>query len=149
MNNVLSREELQNSVKNFLKEHIQGSLATVLDGVPRSSPVLYFFSDDFNIYIVSAGGEKFKAIEKNNNVCLLVNTEYLDFRRIKGVQIFGKAQIGEVNSNLYEEGKRVIENNNFKLRGDEKIIKIVPDEIIYLDSTKTGDRTKQILKMNE
>jgi len=149
MNNILSKEDLKNSITNFLKEHIQGSLATVIDNVPRSSPVLYFLSDDFNIYIVSAGGEKFRAIEKNNNVCLLVNTEYLDYRRIKGVQIFGSAQIGDINSNLYNEGKKIIENNNFKLHGDEKIIKIIPNEIIYLDSTKTGERTKQILKLNE
>lgn len=149
MNNILSKEDLKNNIRNFLTEHIQGSLATVLDNVPRSSPVLYFLGENCSIYIISAGGDKFKAIEKNNNVCLLVNTEYLDYRRIKGVQIFGRAYVGDVGSELYNEGKTAIENNNFKLKGDEKIIKLVPEEIIYLDSTKTGDRTKQVLKLNE
>lgn len=78
MNNQISPMELRDSVINFLKEHKSGSLATVMDNFPRSSPVQYFLGEGTDIYILSAGGDKFNAINQNPNVCLLVNTEYIN-----------------------------------------------------------------------
>ncbi|MFS8541643.1 MAG: pyridoxamine 5'-phosphate oxidase family protein, partial [Tissierellales bacterium] len=91
MNVKMTAEELKQKIWEFLKEHKEGALATCLNNVPRSSPVQYVVGDDLTVYILSAGGEKFKAISQNPNVCLLVNTNYINYRQIKGVQIFGKA----------------------------------------------------------
>ncbi|QUH21642.1 pyridoxamine 5'-phosphate oxidase family protein [Alkaliphilus sp. B6464] len=146
----MSPMELRDHIISFLKEHKSGSLATYLDGRPRCSPIQYFVGNEMDIYILSAGGDKFKAIEENPDVCLLVNTEYINFRKIKGVQVFGKATTSIENRTLFEEALKyspdphLIEMNRESL----KVIKIVPHEVVYLDSLEDGDRTKQILEHN-
>lgn len=144
----MSPLELREHIISFLKEHKSGSLATVLDGRPRCSPIQYFIGDEMDIYIVSAGGDKFRAIEQNPEVCLLVNTEYINFKKIKGVQVFGKAITSLTNRTLFEEALRYTsEPYMFEMNREFlKIIKVVPYEIVYLDSLESGDRTKQVLK---
>ncbi len=147
----MSFPELKEHIKGFLKEHKQASLATCMNNIPRSSPVQYFMGDDLDIYVLSAGGDKFNAIKENPNVCLLVSTEYINYRQIKGVQIFGNAETSEGNSEIYKEAKMyytdpyVLENEEENL----KIIRIKPMEIVYLDSIEKGNRTKQILRNDE
>ncbi|NLY86264.1 MAG: pyridoxamine 5'-phosphate oxidase family protein [Tissierellia bacterium] len=152
-NKKISPEELKVLIKEFLREHKDGSLATCMNNIPRSSPVQYVVGhkgDNMNIYIFSAGGEKFRAISENPNVCLLVNTDYINYRQIKGVQIFGTATTSLMDPLLFDEAKEfhpdpyVVE----KERQNLKVIKIVPEEIVYLDSIGDGDRTKQILRCN-
>lgn len=151
MNKDMSSGELKENIVDFLKEHKEGSLATSLNNVPRSSPVQYFLGKDLDIYILSAGGEKFDAINTNPNVCLLVNTQYINYRKIKGVQIFGKAETSLNNQALIDEAHKFSEETGLVDYPKEKlnVIKIVPDEIVYLDSLKEGDRTKQILSDNQ
>lgn len=151
MNKQISSIELKNNIVEFLKENKEGALATSANNIPRSSPVQYFLGDALNIYILSAGGDKFNAINQNPNVCFLVNTPYMTLRKIKGVQIFGKATTSLQNLSLLDEAKKyssepyIIEHEKENL----KVIKIVPEEIVYLNSLEEGDRTKQILKNNE
>ncbi|QGU95797.1 pyridoxamine 5'-phosphate oxidase family protein [Clostridium bovifaecis] len=151
MDKKMSVEELRDNIIDFLWENKSGSLATCMNNVPRSSPVKYFLGKDMEIFILSAGGDKFKAIEQNPNVCLLVNTEYVDYRRIKGVQIFGKAKTCLQDKSIFEEAK--VYNTDYELMEREghnlHAIKITPEEIVYLDSLEDGDRTKQILKEEE
>lgn len=151
VNEKLSPQELTNRIKSFLSEHVDGALATCMNNIPRSSPVQYFMGENLNIYILSAGGDKFNAVAQNPNVCLLVNTEYVSYRRIKGVQIFGKATTSIADGNLFNEAKAFAPDSYMMDREKNtlKVIKIVPDEIVYLDSLREGDRTKEILKGNE
>jgi uncharacterized protein len=151
VNEQFEPSELIMRIRSFLSEHLDGALATCMNNIPRSSPVQYYLGEDLNLYILSAGGDKFNAIESNPNVCLLVNTEYITYRRIKGVQIFGKATTSNQDSDLFSEAKGFApdpylidrEQNNLK------VIKIVPDEIVYLDALRKADRTKQILNLKE
>lgn len=144
MNKNLSYEDLRKHIIEFLKENKEGALGTCLNNIPRSSPVRYFLGENMDIYIASTGGEKFKALAQNSNVCLLVNTHYIDYRQIKGVQIFGTAVTSIDEPRLLEEAKGYC--SNFP-KEDLKIIKIEPSEIVYLNSLGDGDRTKQILKI--
>ena len=150
MNRLMDPVELKEHIREFLKEHRQASLATCLNNIPRSSPVQYFLGADLDIYIISAGGEKFKAIAENPTVCLLVNTEYINYRRIKGVQDFGKAKSSTGDAFLIDEAKIYAPDPYLLEYGGEelKVIKIRPYEIVYLNSLEKGDRTKQILKLN-
>lgn len=144
MNESLSHQDLKNHIIGFLKEHKEGSLATCLDNKPRSSPVRYFLGGDLDLYVVSAGGEKFKALEENPNLCLLVNTHFIDYKQIKGVQIFGTGISSIEKPELLEEAKSYCKECP---QENYKVIKIKPDEIVYLNSLVDGDRTKQILKV--
>lgn len=149
-NKRLSTGELKGLIKEFILEHKDGALATCMNNIPRSSPVQFFVGDNMDIYILSAGGEKFKAIGENPNVCLLVNTNYINYRQIKGVQVFGTATTSLMDPDLYYEAKShyqdqyIMEHEGTNM----KVIKIVPEEIVYLDSLGDGDRTKQVLRCN-
>ncbi|MBC2579464.1 pyridoxamine 5'-phosphate oxidase family protein [Clostridium sp. DJ247] len=151
MNTKMVPSELKRHIVEFLKEYKSGSLATCIKGIPRSSPVQYFMGNNLDIYIISAGGDKFDAIKENPNVCLLVNTEYISYRQIKGVQVFGKASTSVENSSLFDEAKEYCPDKNIMIQEKDKIkvIKIHPDEIVYLDSLSTGNRTKQILRNDQ
>ncbi len=151
MNNKMEPSELKNHILEFLKEHKEGSLATCMNDMPRSSPVQYFVGDNMDIYIISAGGDKFKFIDHNPKVCLLVNTDYINYRQIKGVQIFGKATTSLENLELFNEAK-IYYSDPYRIDHEKdylKIIKIEPTEIVYLDSLGDEDRTKQVLKNND
>ena len=148
MNKNMSAIELKEHIIEFLREHKEGVLATVYNNVPRCSPVQYFLGSGLDIYVISAGGDKFKAIAQNPNVCLLVNTNYINYRQIKGVQIFGKVTTSLQDSSLFDEAI-MYSPDPYLLEHEKnsiKIMKIIPEEIVYLDSLKQGDRTKQILK---
>lgn len=148
MSQTMSEMELKAHILNFLKEHHEASLATCLNNIPRSSPVLYFLGNNLEIFIYSAGGSKFEALQKNSNVCLLVNTPYLDERKIKGVQVFGKASTSFEDQSLHDEASQYAPKALFSDHNVQNlhVIKILPDEIVYLDSLIDGDRTKQILR---
>lgn len=150
-NKKMTEAELKKEIISFLKENKCGALATCGDDQPRCSPVRYFVGDEMDIYILSAGGDKFSAIAQNPNVCLLVNTDYDGYRKIKGVQIFGVAQTSLANPRLKDEAYKKCPNPEELHREGEAlaVIKIIPDEVVYLDALKTGDRTKQILKDNK
>lgn len=150
MNRKQTEDELRHNVLEFLQENINATLATVKNNVPRSSPVRYFLGENFEIYVLSAGGEKFDAIKENPNVCLLVNSDYLDYRRIKGIQVFGTATTSLIDSTIYDEAVGYAPDPHMMMRESHnlKVIKIVPEEIVYLDALKDGDRTKQVLKGN-
>ncbi|MGY0372807.1 pyridoxamine 5'-phosphate oxidase family protein [Clostridium sp. JNZ J1-5] len=149
MNKQMSYSELKDHILEFLREHKSAALATSMDEIPRCSPVQYFLGKDMDIYILSAGGDKFKNIEENSNVCLLVNTEYINYRKIKGVQIFGKATICKQDIKVLEESEKYCPDRYLVEEETEflRAIKIVPEEIVYLNSLKNGDRTKQILNI--
>ncbi|SDY97968.1 Pyridoxamine 5'-phosphate oxidase [Proteiniborus ethanoligenes] len=150
MEKRLSTTELKQNIKSFLNENNLASLATCGNNIPRCSPVQYFTGNDLDIYVISAGGDKFNNIQDNPNVCLLVNTEYLDYKKIKGVQIFGQAHTSLKHSDLIDEAKRYAPHKQLLAIQKDwiNIIKIVPEEIVYLDALN-GDRTKQILKNDQ
>ncbi|HZK35033.1 MAG TPA: pyridoxamine 5'-phosphate oxidase family protein [Bacillota bacterium] len=148
MNKIMLPGELRDHIRSFLKDRKDGSLATCNEGIARTSPVQYFLGQDLDIYILSAGGEKFRNLKKNSGVCLLVCTDYLNYTRVKGVQIFGEAKTDEDDKDILKEaGQFCPDCHTLQYILDSvKVIKIIPKEIVYLNSLDEGDRTKHILK---
>lgn len=149
MNNKMNPQELKSEINGFLKEHKIASLGTTINDVPRTSPVEYFVGDNMDVYITSAGGTKFQAIEHNPNVCMLVNTEFINHRQIKGVQIFGKAKSSDEDKGLINEAKKYSPEPYLLEDESLKVIKVHPESIVYLNSIGDGNRTKQVLTNDE
>lgn len=148
MSKIMQPAELRDHIKSFLRERSNASLATCSEGISRSSPVQYFLGQDLDIFILSAGGDKFKNLNKNPNVCLLVSTDYVNYTRIKGVQVFGQAITSEQDDKVLTEAELYCPDFHLfsHMKDYIKAIKIVPDHIVYLGSLEDGDRTKQILR---
>ena len=66
----------------------------------RCTPLEYTYHDDC-FWIFSEGGEKFYALEKNKNVCLVIFDKYEGFGKLKGMQVTGLASIVEPFSQEY------------------------------------------------
>lgn len=66
----------------------------------RCTPVEYSYHDGA-FWIFSEGGEKFAALEKNKNVCLVIFDKYQGFGNLKGMQVTGKAVMPEYFSEEY------------------------------------------------
>ncbi|WP_018249029.1 pyridoxamine 5'-phosphate oxidase family protein [Orenia marismortui] len=136
-------EEVKQKVIEFLKKKDTGALATS-GADTRVSPVKYFLGEDLDIYIHSDGGSKFDNLRQNKDVCLLVSTEfYGDYKTIKGVQVFGQAEIAKSDSSLYQEAEKYCPFNH--MSGEGYIIKITADRAVYKNSVD-GNGEKNIWK---
>ena len=88
-----SREELEKEILDYLSKNHPCSLATCgKDGTPRISVVDYN-NDGLTLYIMTEGGAKLKNIKENNKVAIGIGTSSQSMRSVRGVNIWGTADI--------------------------------------------------------
>lgn len=137
----LSREELERRILKFLGTKVIGTLATSYNDEPRSTPVRYC-NDGWNILILTEGGGKTHNIARNPRVCFSVYGNYSGFRSVRGLQLWGQAEIiqpddGELYQSAFETMK-LRERDDLKKIGAENtkpvmpIIRIKPTRARYL-----------------
>lgn len=94
--------------KKAVEEYIQANntcaLATAAGDFVRCTPLEYTYHDDC-FWIFSEGGEKFYALEKNKNVCLVIFDKYEGFGKLKGMQVTGLASIVEPSTGIRTGGR--------------------------------------------
>jgi general stress protein 26 len=134
----LSRPHLQRLITEFLQTQIMCVLATCGEKEPRASAV-EFFPDGLTLYILTEGGRKIDNLKKNPRVSVAVYTQFLGWDNIKGLQIAGTAGLGASRSAIFREGVRAYRRRRGRkdalVPNVLKVIKIIPDEIEYLDTT--------------
>lgn len=143
----------QGSLKKAVEEYIQANntcaLATAAGDFVRCTPLEYTYHDDC-FWIFSEGGEKFYALEKNKNVCLVIFDKYEGFGKLKGMQVTGLASIVEPFSQEYVQAAdfrkiplKVLE----KMPHPMNLIKIKPKKIEFVNSDfkKEGADSRQTL----
>ena len=138
----LTDEELKKKIEQFLEENRICALATCADNIPRSTPVRYR-SKGLSIYILSEGGGKIRNIMKNPSVSVSLFGEYSGFQSVKGLQVWGNAEIiAPNNKEDHAEALKVLELkerddlkeiNVKEVRQDMYIIKIDTRRARYLD----------------
>lgn len=137
----LSDEELRKTIVSFLGENCICTLATCSNNVPRSTPVRYR-SKDLTIYILAEGGMKIKNMKENPVVSVSIYGNYSGFQSVKGLQMWGKAEIiNPEDGESYLEANRIVNlegRTDLKDLGIEKIkhnmkaIKITIERARYL-----------------
>ena len=114
--NRLSPEALKDRIIAFLEENPICTLATCSHNLPRSTPVR-FRSKGLTIYILAEGGMKIKNLRENPHVSVSLYGEYSGFQSVKGLQLWGTAEI--INP---EDGERYLEANSIvNLQGREDL----------------------------
>ena len=88
----LTDEELKKKIEQFLYRNRICALSTCYNNSPRSTPVRYR-NKGLSIYIVTEGGGKIRNIIKNPSVSVSLFGEYSGFQSVKGLQVWGKAEI--------------------------------------------------------
>lgn len=137
----LTRDELKKKIVEFLAGNKICTLATCLNNIPRSTPLRYR-SKDLTIYILTEGGMKVKNIRENPAVSVSLYGDYSGFQSVKGLQIWGKAEIIDPEEgDKYRKARKLInveEREDLKklgikdVRPDMKIIKIETERARYL-----------------
>jgi len=141
----LTNEELKREITQFIKKHKICTLATCSGNIPRSTPVRYM-SRGMIIYVFAEGGGKIANLRKNPNVSLSLYGAYKGFASVKGLQLWGKAEVIEQKEReKFAEAKRLWETQRRKdidpnirkqIPSVMKVIKIVVTEARYLNFEK-------------
>lgn len=76
----LDQDALKKAVEEYIQANNTCALATAAGDFVRCTPLEYTYHDDC-FWIFSEGGEKFYALEKNKNVCLVIFDKYEGFRQ--------------------------------------------------------------------
>lgn len=89
--NIMNKEISKQEVLKFLKEKALAVVSTIsIEGKPEAATVIYFIDDDFEFYFITRRNtRKFKNLQSNNNVALVVGTELMPVT----VQIEGAAEL--------------------------------------------------------
>jgi nitroimidazol reductase NimA-like FMN-containing flavoprotein (pyridoxamine 5'-phosphate oxidase superfamily) len=137
----LTQEELKKKIIDFLDEHVICTLATCSENVPRSTPVRYR-NRGLTIYVLAEGGMKVKNIRENPRVSVSLYGHYTGFQSVRGLQLWGKAEVltaedGEAYSEARKivnvEGREDLKEIGIKeIRPDMKAIKITVERARYL-----------------
>lgn len=86
-------EELKTQVIDYLKGHNTMTLATSAGETPWASTVFYA-SDDVRLYFFSAPESRHcQNLAANGRVAVTVQEDYQDWRKIKGIQLEGRAEL--------------------------------------------------------
>jgi nitroimidazol reductase NimA-like FMN-containing flavoprotein (pyridoxamine 5'-phosphate oxidase superfamily) len=137
----LSKDELRECITNFLRENCICTLATCSNNIPRSTIVRYR-SKDLTIYVLTEGGGKIKNIRENPKVSASICGEYSGFQSVKGLQVWGKAEIidpkdtekyAETRKILNPEDREDLKNAGINNIPDMYIIKIDIERARYLN----------------
>jgi nitroimidazol reductase NimA-like FMN-containing flavoprotein (pyridoxamine 5'-phosphate oxidase superfamily) len=141
----LTKEELEKEIIQFIRKHKLCTLATCSGDMPRSTPVRYM-SRGLTIYIFAEGGGKMVNLRKNPNISLSLYGAYRGFKSVKGLQMWGTAEIIEQKEReKFAEAKKLWETQRRKdidpsirnqIPSVMKVIKITVSEARYLNFEK-------------
>jgi hypothetical protein len=155
--NPMPQQELEEYLKEFLKQNNMCVLATCKGDVPRATPIEYR-SRDLTLYLVGENGEKLRNIAFNPNVSVGIYFPYSGMETAKGAQIMGKATLIAHGSGEFAEGLAAYQwERTAKELGIKsfpvslRLIRIDPTRIELTDASlkKKGYSPRQTLKISK
>ena len=132
----MDRDTLLKEIEQYIKSNNTCALATGSGEFVRVTPIEYTYHDGA-FWMFSEGGEKFKALEKNKNVCLAIYDKYEGFGKLKGMQVTGTAEVVDYFSEEYIAAavyKKIPIEVLRKLPEPMNLIKVAPSKIEFLNS---------------
>lgn len=133
---AMDSEELKAEIEKFVSARNTCALATACGEFVRCTPIEYSYMDG-KFWMLSEGGLKFGALEKNRNVCLAIFDGYSGFSSIAGAQVTGTAEIVEPWTEEYRallKFKGIPEESLRALQNEMYLIKITPKRVDFLSS---------------
>lgn len=143
----MERDAVMKAAEKFLNAHNTCALATGFGDFVRCTPIEYNWLNS-SFYLLSEGGMKFKALAENKNVSLAVFEMYTGFGSIAGIQVSGKAEMIEFDSEEYKQvlaAKKILESAIRNLPHPMYLIKVIPQsmELLFSEFKKNGFDSRQ------
>ena len=134
-------EELKEDIRDYIKSHSVCTLAVSEGNNPSANTVYYISDAGFRIYFESnPDSDKIRILKNNPRVSLTIDENYGDWRKVKGIQMFGRARMvdSREDTQLKEKFLKKFPQTK-KLGGIPKhhvFVEITPEKIYYLDFSK-------------
>ncbi|MBD3388328.1 MAG: hypothetical protein GF416_04560 [Candidatus Altiarchaeales archaeon] len=138
-------EELRKSIQEYIEGHNVCTIA-VTDGENPSAHTMYYVSHGIHIYLESdPNSQKIHVLNANPRISLTIDEDYQDWRQIKGIQLFGRANLTDERHapRLQEAFSRKFPHINDLggIPNHHIFIEVIPEKIYYMDFTeKFGQR---------
>ena len=135
----MSKNELEQRISVFIKNHNMCVLCTARDNIPRATPIEYW-ADGTTLYIFADPGSKRENIKANPKVSVGIFDPFVGSLSVKGMQITGEATLltddnPEYNKALiiHRQEKVGEDIGDFKPRQGGTVIKIEAKKIEFID----------------
>ncbi len=130
----LEETKLKKCIDKFIVEHNTCTLATGVGSLIRATPIEYVYMEEC-FYFLTEGGLKFYGILQNHNVSICIYENYTTMSNIKGLQVMGKANIIDTNSEEYANVMRYKKINIESMNSlNINMIKVIPSKFEFLNS---------------
>ena len=156
-------DELRVQVLSYIESHNTMTLGTCGDNIPWAATVFYA-SDDLRLYFFSVPEARHSQnLAANPRVAVTIQEDYRDWRKIKGIQLEGKATL--VDSVLEKAKATAAYARKYpavmKVFADPaggafyqaflkvKFYCVVPEKLFYIDNEKFGFGKRQELSLAE
>jgi hypothetical protein len=124
---------IRETVLKYLKEHYTMTIATAKGETPWAASVFYA-NDGFTLYFLSDPDSRHsKDIAENPLVAVTVNEDYHDWRKIKGIQMEGKAELVATEDEMIKAVAIYVEKYSFTAAYLKLMLSPFPRIAGYLD----------------
>jgi len=133
----MTQEKLEKEIVDYISKHRMCTVATARDNQPSASTV-YYVNEGLDVFFESDPvTEKVKTIEVNPKVALTIDEDCEDWSKIRGIQLYGKAEIVPKNRE-----RRLTELFYDKFPAIKKLggipehhifIRVKPEKVYFLD----------------
>lgn len=133
---IMPEKRLKSFIEEFLISHNTCTLTTGYGKEVRGTPIEYIYKDG-ELYMFTEGGKKCANILLNPKVSVSVYDSYKSFNELGGMQLSGKAELLDIESNVYEEALHLRGIDSSRLNNMQftlNVIKIKIDYIEFLNS---------------
>ena len=156
-------DELRQQVLAYMESHNTMTLATCHGELPWAATVFYA-SDGLRLYFFSAPEARHSQnLAANSRVAVTIQEDYRDWRKIKGIQLEGKATLVDsvlakakamtAYARKYPEVMKVFANPAggafYQAFLKVKFYCVVPEKLFYIDNEKFGLGKRQELGLGE
>ena len=156
-------DELRQQILAYIESHNTMTLGTCGDNIPWAATVFYA-SDDLRLYFFSAPEARHSQnLAANSRVAVTIQEDYRDWRKIKGIQLEGKATLVDsvlakakamtAYARKYPEVMKVFANPAggafYQTFLKVKFYCVVPEKLFYIDNEKFGLGKRQELNLAE
>jgi len=130
---LANNSKLKETVLKYLKEHYTMTIATASGEAPWAAAIFYA-SDGFTLYFLSDPESRHsKDITVNPVVAVTVNEDYRDWRKIKGIQMEGKAELVTAEDELARAVAAYVNKYSFTAAYLKLLSSPFPRIVGYLD----------------
>jgi len=133
-------DKLRKNIEEYISSHNVCTIA-ISDGSNPSAHTVYYISHGLHIYFESnPQSQKLHILKSNPKISLTIDEDYENWHEIKGVQLFGRANITD-EKHAPKLQKMFVEkfphlNDYGGIPSHHLFVEVIPEKVYFMDFTK-------------